>query len=98
MESKYAPSSASVSLETILVVLPVGFTRKKLNCSPLIFGLVKATVSVVLSYNHIGWCFPVEDVVYEASGRRNSDREKQETDTGVTTAVQDFKKTVLISI
>ena len=31
-------------------------------------------------------------MVHEASGRGNSDREKQETDTGVTIVVQDFKK------
>ena len=54
LESKCPPSSASVSLEMILVVFPVGFVRKKLNCNPLIFGFAKETVSVVLSYNHLG--------------------------------------------
>ena len=48
LESKYPLSSASVSLEMILVVFPVGFVRKKLNCNLLIFGFLKETVSTVL--------------------------------------------------
>ena len=94
LESKYLLSSASVSLETISVVCPVGFVRKKLNCNPLIFGFVKETV--YHSELQPSWMrdFPLKISGSEVSSkimaepprsfrRGNSDHEKQKTDTGV---------------